>query len=141
MGGAGSFTPGIPRPECTQEGANTQARGHVACSVHARQSPRGAQAAHSHAQVGTTRRPWRTAHTHHVVVLTWDGTRPRKRHSPACAQPLTRCSRSRSATPLTSEWARQTHRGGRRGVAAADWEGTERGVCVDSRASGLLGTH
>lgn len=32
MGGAGSLTPGIPCPECTQEGANTQARGHVAAA-------------------------------------------------------------------------------------------------------------
>ena len=58
--------------------AGTGARG---CSVHARQSPRGAQAAHSHAQVGTTRCPRRTAHTHHVVVLTWDGARPRSPQS------------------------------------------------------------
>lgn len=105
-----------------------QAWGHVACSVHVRQAPRAARAAHSSAQVGTTRCPWRTEDTHHVVILTWDGTWPRKRHSPTCAQPHTRCHRPRSATPLTSEWARQTHRGQCRGVAATDWEVTERGL-------------
>ena len=48
-----------------------QAWGHVACSVHVRQAPRAARAAHSNAQVGTTRCPWRMERIH----TTWSSSR------------------------------------------------------------------
>lgn len=82
MGGQGA-SHGIPRSRVHPGRGQTRRHGGTWPAASIRQSPRRAQAAHSHAQVGTTRRPWRTAHTHHVVVLTWGrGPRPRKRHSP-----------------------------------------------------------
>lgn len=48
-----------------------QAWGHVACSVHVRQAPHAARAAHSNAQVGTTRCPWRMERIH----TTWSSSR------------------------------------------------------------------
>lgn len=120
--------PGIPRPECTQT-AQTPGLGARGLQRPCASGPTcGTSCSQQRPSGDNPVSVEDGADTHHVVILTWDRTWPRKRHSPTCAQPHTRCHRPRSATPLTSEWARQTHRGQCRGVAATDWEVTGRGL-------------
>ena len=98
-----------------------QARGHMACSVHVRQAPRAAPAAHSSAQVGTTRCPWRAERIH----TTWSSSRgtghgpgrdtapPAHSHTPGATGHGARPARLRVGQ---ADPQRPVQRGGRHGL-------------------------